>query len=60
MTEYSRKTEVSIHGRLAPLLLGLWQGRNIMVEGHGGGELFISWWLASRERHEGSRHKIHA
>jgi hypothetical protein len=35
---------------LAPLFLGLWQGRNIMVEGHGGGKLLSSWQPRSREK----------
>jgi hypothetical protein len=29
-------SDVSVHGHLAPLLLGLWQCRDIMGEGHGG------------------------
>jgi hypothetical protein len=28
-------SEVSVHGQLASLLSGPWQGRNITVEGHG-------------------------
>jgi hypothetical protein len=31
-------SEVSVHGQLAPVLLGLWEGENIMVEGRGGRE----------------------
>jgi hypothetical protein len=34
--------EVLVHGQLAPLLLGLRQGRNIMEEDNGRGKLFTS------------------
>jgi hypothetical protein len=30
-------SEVSVHGQLTPLFLDLWQGRNVMAEGH------VSW-----------------
>jgi hypothetical protein len=30
--------------QLTPLLFGLWQGRNIMVEWYGIGNLLILWW----------------
>jgi hypothetical protein len=36
-------SEVSVQGWLAPLLLDLWEGRNITADGHGGGKLLTSW-----------------
>lgn len=33
---------LSIQGCMAPSLLGMWQGRNIMTEGHSKGKLFTS------------------
>jgi ATP-dependent DNA ligase len=39
------------HGQLAPLLLGLWQGRN-MVGGRGRGKLLTSCQLGSGDRKE--------
>jgi hypothetical protein len=41
----------SAHDWLAPLLLSLWQGRNIMEEGHDGGKLFISWHPGNKQGH---------
>jgi hypothetical protein len=40
--ERSVLTHGSVHGQLVPLLLSLWQGRNTMVDGHGGAKLLTS------------------
>lgn len=36
-------SEVAVQGQLGPLPVGLWQGRNMMTDGHGGGK-----WEAER------------
>jgi hypothetical protein len=40
---------VTVHGQLAPLLLGTWQGRSIMEDSDGGGKLLTSWYPEERE-----------
>jgi hypothetical protein len=52
--------EVSVHSQLAPLLLGLWQGRSIMAEDQGGGNLltfyFCSLEIESKRKGQGTRY----
>jgi uncharacterized lipoprotein len=50
-------SKVLVHSQLVPLLLDLWQGRNIIMKKDYGGRLLTSWQPRSREREKESRDK---